>query len=552
MTNTISKTHHIDHTMLPFEKQLALFFEKGFEMEKKEPTLKENLGQVFTPPALAKFMIGLLKQTTKRDAAILDPCIGPNTFFNHLTGRLANCHLKGVEIDERLITSEIKQFYDQPNRELVEGSFFDLPIEEKFDFIIQNPPYVRQELLAFGVNANARIKNNGKNRLVTVPSQSNLYVYFLLKSILHLKDGGTLVAVIYDSWLYSSFGNFLKDTFLKLGFLHSIYHFKKNAFENAEVGATVIRFVKATNNSEATSYYPLNDLNDLNGRQALAVQPQKLTPEELLAFNFNNASNIDCHNDLFTTMESISTTPVHRGTSAIVNSYFIFREKRFIEAKPLIKDVSSIKTYTADKEDAFVLVLNGSISKKTQKYINSVKRSIINAADNKYKAVKKDIQTNGNWHRIKPKESGNIIFNYYLRNNIDFIFNPNKSLSSDNFYALNIERHVDAHLAILNSSFTKLSILNRSRSQGNGLRKIQLYEFKEVRVFNIDQLPDQTVIELAELGASLLLENRYQKNKHAILEKIDVLLLDQYNNYNNSLISLEDLRNELKEYSCLL
>lgn len=91
------------------------------------------------------------------------------------------------------------------------------------------------------------------------------------------------------------------------------------------------------------------------------------------------------------------------------------------------------------------------------------------------------------------KATGNFIFNYYLRNNIDFIYNPNKFLSSDNFYILNIKDNELANFSILNSSFTRLNTLSNSRSQGNGLRKIQLYEFKEVKVIDAKKLSEPTI-----------------------------------------------------------
>jgi hypothetical protein len=100
---------------------------------------------------------------------------------------------------------------------------------------------VRQELLSVGANSKESIRYNVSSLLSTIPSQSNLYIYFLLKSILHLKKDGVMIAIIYDSWLYSSFGKFLKESFLKLGHLESIYHFKKSAFDNVEIGATVIK-----------------------------------------------------------------------------------------------------------------------------------------------------------------------------------------------------------------------------------------------------------------------------------------------------------------------
>ena len=548
MSDTISETYKIDDFVQSFEEQLELFFSKDFESNTKHPEQDENLGQVFTSPILARFMISLLEDYVNPDCSLLDPCIGPNTFFKALPEELANCYLTGVEIDKNLINKETKNFFSGAKRSLIEGSFFDVDNSEKFDLIIQNPPYVRQELLINGVNSKKNIKNEFSSDLSMIPAQSNLYIYFLLKSILHLNDKGVMVAVIYDSWLYSSFGKFLKESILKLGHLESIHHFKKSAFDNAEVGATVIKFIKSKNNRKSTSYYSLNDLNDLKSYNGLTDKPHNLNPKELLSHSFNNTSVVDFKSNFFTPLKTIVSQAIQRGTSAIVNNHFIFSEKIYPELRPIIKDVYRIKTYKVSKENAFILALNGSISDQTKEYLDSVKNKILDAPSNKYKAVKKGITSNENWYKIKTKSCGNFIFNYYLRNNIDFIYNPNKYLSSDNFYSVNIEHSELVYLAILNSSFTRLDVLNNSRSQGNGLRKIQLYEFKEVKVVDFKKLSSKSIKELERLSESLILTNRYYKEQKEIIEQIDLVLLSEHNRYNGTSITIEVLNNELKEY----
>ncbi len=538
----------LEEVVQTFEEQLELFFSKDFETKTNKPKQDENLGQVFTSAILAKFMIGLLKESLKPYSSILDPCIGPNTFFKAMNEDFSNCNLKGIEIDISLITEEIKKFYESPNRTLIKGSFFDFPITEKFDQIVQNPPYVRQELLIEGVNSKDSIRYNVSSLLSTIPSQSNLYIYFLLKSILHLKEGGVMVAVIYDSWLYSSFGKFLKESFLKLGRLESIYHFKKSAFDNVEVGATVIKFVKDNNHKKSISYIPLNDLNDLRTYNGLNANCIKLKQQELLTYSFNNQSQINYKSSLFKELKTIVSQPIQRGTSAVVNSHFIFSKNELPELKPIIKDVSRIKTYTVKEENAYILAVNGSISNETKQYLESVKNEILKTPTQKFIAVKRDIETKRDWYKINLKATGNFIFNYYLRNNIDFIYNPNKFLSSDNFYILNIKNNELANFAILNSSFTRLNTLSNSRSQGNGLRKIQLYEFKEVKVIDLNKLSELTIKKLELLGKELMNVSRYEDDQKHIIESIDLLLIEEYNEINCSSLTIDVLINEIKEY----
>ncbi|WP_348824224.1 Eco57I restriction-modification methylase domain-containing protein [Flavobacterium aestuarii] len=549
MLNTVCEPYkELEEVIQTFEEQLELFFSKDFDTTAKIPKQNENLGQVFTSAILAKFMIGLLKESLNNNSTILDPCIGPNTFFKAMSDDFLNCNLKGIEIDINLINEEIKKFFENNKRTLIKGSFFDLPVNEKFDLIIQNPPYVRQELLTDGANSKDSIRYNSSFLLSTIPSQSNLYIYFLLKSILHLKDNGVMVAVIYDSWLYSSFGKFLKESFLKLGHLDSIYHFKKSAFENAEIGATVIKFVKNKSHRKSMSYFPLNDLSDLRNYTGLKVNCLKLKQQELLAHNFNNHSVINFKSNLFKPLKTIVSQPIQRGTSAVVNSHFIFSKNELPELKPIVKDVSQIKTYTVNQENAFILAINGSISKETSKYLESVKNEILRTPIEKYKAVKRDIETKKDWYKINLKSRGNFIFNYYLRNNIDFIYNPNKLLSSDNFYSLYITSKELANFSILNSSFTRLSTLNNSRTQGNGLRKIQLYEFKEVKVMDVNKLSEMTLKKLDLLGTQLMNVNRYEKEQKHLIEQIDLVLLDEYNKQHNSSLTIDELNSEIKEY----
>lgn len=549
MINTVCEPYNeLEEVLQTFEEQLELFFSKDFETKTINPKQDENLGQVFTSAILAKFMIGLLRDTLKQNSSILDPCIGPNTFFKAMSESFSNCNLKGIEIDINLITEEIKKFYESPNRTLINGSFFDLPFSEMFDLVIQNPPYVRQELLADGANSKENIRYNVSSILSTIPSQSNLYIYFLLKSILHLKDGGVMVAVIYDSWLYSSFGKFLKESFLKLGHLDSIYHFKKSAFDDVEIGATVIKFVKDKNHKKSISYYPLNDLNDLRTYNGLNANCLKLKQQELLTYSFNNHSIINFKSSLFKELKTIVSQPIQRGTSAVVNSHFIFSKNELPELKPIVKDVSQIKTYTVNQENAYILAVNGSISNETKQYLESVKNEILKAPAQKFIAVKRAIETKSDWYKINLKATGNFIFNYYLRNNIDFIYNPNKFLSSDNFYILNIKNNELANFSILNSSFTRLNTLSNSRSQGNGLRKIQLYEFKEVKVIDINKLSEENIKKLELLGKELMNVSRYENGQKQIIEQIDLLLIYEYNKINSSSITVDELNNEIKEY----
>jgi hypothetical protein len=80
------------------------------------------------------------------------------------------------------------------------------------------------------------------------------------------------------------------------------------------------------------------------------------------------------------------------------------------------------------------------------------------------------------------------------------------------------------------------------------LRKIQLYEFKEVKVIDINKLSEKNIKKLELLGKELMNVSRYENGQKQIIEQIDLLLIDEYNKINSSSITIDELNNEIKEY----
>ncbi|MFA5815799.1 MAG: N-6 DNA methylase [Bacteroidales bacterium] len=538
------------------DQQLEIFFANQIEFassNQKSVLEKENkknlLGQVFTPHILAKFMVSLFKSDLQQHHKILDPCIGPNTFLSHLDDIDSSIKITGVELDQSLISEKIKEFYSKINRELILDSFFNVPLSEKFDFVIQNPPYVRQELMMDGENSKSLALRSLSPLSEIIPAKSNLYVYFLLKSIFHLTDNGRMIAVIYDSWLYSDFGKVLKEAFVRFGSIEGIYHFKKNAFPDADVGATVIDFRRIINPKEKNKLIKLYSLKTIEEVATYELKPKlqykQIPIQEFFTYRFNEETVIDFKNGLFKLLEKINSQPIQRGISSIANKYFIQQEKTFEESIPFVKDVTAISSFNIKNELFYLLALNGHMSNKTQRHLDIAKKEIL-AEGGKFKALKEQIEHNPNWYKVQLKKPGNLLFNYYLRKNIDFLLNEELHYSSDNFYILNVEKHLLANFAILNSSFTRISVLLHSRNQGNGLRKIQLYEFKDIPVIDSNKLSNETIAQLEIAGEKLKSVGRFSNDKEKMINEIDEILIKEYNLISKIQITTEQLNSDIQ------
>lgn len=125
------------------------------------------LGQVFTPAAVVERMLAL----RQRRGRSLDPAAGDGAFSSRING------CEAIEIDPTVAPTEARVM-----------DFFALPLTEKFDTVIGNPPYVRFQDIPR--KTLALLDNKMFDR------RSNLFLYFIEKAIHHLRHGGELIFIV--------------------------------------------------------------------------------------------------------------------------------------------------------------------------------------------------------------------------------------------------------------------------------------------------------------------------------------------------------------------
>lgn len=125
-----------------------------------------GLGQVFTPPLVVDAMLALRRNRGR----VLEPSAGNGAFSCHLENCVA------IEADSG----------HAPGHAIV-GDFFAYPVSERFQTVIGNPPYVR----------NQDIRPQTRELLTSslFDGRSNLYLFFIEKAIQHLDVGGELIFI---------------------------------------------------------------------------------------------------------------------------------------------------------------------------------------------------------------------------------------------------------------------------------------------------------------------------------------------------------------------
>lgn len=479
-----------------------------------------NLGQYFTTKEVAKLMCSFIEKRVLPGGSILDPCIGKNIFFQTIKDN--NYSLTGLEIDNTLMTKDIEKFYKQDRRTLLIEDFIAYNFDTKFDAIIMNPPYIRQEKISteqkrnlYKISDTLGFKLSGK---------ANLYIYFILKSLKLLKPNGLLVVITYDSWLYSSFGASFKKYLISNYDLQEIIHFKNWAFSNVDVGATIM-IIKNTNRANSCNYLALKTPDDLSLIKNKAPYT-KLSYSDLITFNDHLISKerINFDEKYFKKIKSYSVETPWRGVASPINKYFIFKTESMDGLSRAIK-FTSIHNYQVTNENlVFVLsaprtILNMGIAN----YIDNIKKIIL--MDKNLISIKNKIINNTYWYKFSLKDGGDIIFNYCFRNNIKFLFNTNRLPTMGNFYNLRINNNIYPLFAILNSSLTKYAFMGFAKNQGNGLKKIQLNKFNEVPILKLELFTEEEIVILSYLGKEL---SKASKDTNNIISKINELVLSRY------------------------
>ncbi|WP_301186271.1 N-6 DNA methylase [uncultured Helicobacter sp.] len=184
-----------------------------------------NLGQVFTPPHIVSDMLALIQSTKKlSNPRFLEPSCGNGAFFQNLPKNKV-----GIEIDSGVVC----------DKAILQEDFFAYSTNEKFDCIIGNPPYVRYQDIA--ISTKALLKSYSK----LFDSRSNLYLFFIYKCILHLKEGGELIFITPRDFLKSTSSVRLNEFLFHQG---SITHFidlgDKKIFDKAQPNCAIWRFEK--------------------------------------------------------------------------------------------------------------------------------------------------------------------------------------------------------------------------------------------------------------------------------------------------------------------
>jgi adenine-specific DNA-methyltransferase len=200
-----------------------------------ENKIKHKFGQYFTPKLVADFMIELADISV--NSKILEPSCGEGVFLACLQKKGFD-NITAYEIDEELAREFSAVRYE---------SFVSAKIEDSFDLIIGNPPYIRWK------NLEETLKKELAGNFLWNKYFNSLcdYLYiFILKSIELLNENGQLIFICPEYWMSTTHSLSLRNYIVSQGYFEEIYHFNETPiFEKVTVSIVIFKFVKSKKKS---------------------------------------------------------------------------------------------------------------------------------------------------------------------------------------------------------------------------------------------------------------------------------------------------------------
>jgi len=459
-----------------------------------------NLGQVYTKRIVADFMVRLFTITGK--AHVLEPCFGRGVFVRSLFEN-TDFAIDGVEIDKTSYSS-----FDNPDERrcrLKNGDFFD--VEGLYDGIIMNPPYVRQEeldkLAPLGVT---KQKLQCACGLMNISSKANLYMYFILRAILLLREGGELIAIFPNSWTNTPVGRQFYQQMKLHGCITNFINVEGEAFEGSPmVDVCILKYVRGM-------------------RRETHYQSMRITQDDNLFIEAIEQQKNETSGNL---VKLRSVANIRRGITTGANRFFVnpplFTQAHIVNILSSPKDFTGYTTKHCRQDKLLAIKRGDNLCEEEDTYLENSANVILK--EGKPLTLKTMIDGGLPWYYITIPETAQIVFSYIVRNNLKFVLNAEKCNVRDNFYMISSRYDSLLLMALLNNYHVYWQLENFGKSYGKGLLKLQKYDIDEIKVPHPESIHEEDKAKFIQLSELLV---KSSDNRH--IDAITNLLNSYYGN----------------------
>ena len=493
-----------------FEKQIVLD-------SYKTPGERNKLGQFSTSKNLSddilKFSKKILK--SKKEIKFFDPAFGTGVFFSSLIRTYLLQNLKksvGFEIDPHY-GNEAKKIWEEFSIKIKVSDFFkERPpkkIEEKFNLIVCNPPYIRHHHLDKQFKLELKKKFTNKYGY-DFSGLTGFYCYYLINSLDWMDDGGVGFWLIPSEFMDVNYGKSIKKFLLNDVELLGIHRFDINEskFADALVSSCIVYFRNSKKKAKKINLTFGNNLNKPDKK--IELKYQEFDEKEKWSQYFISEIVSEDENDLGFKLNDLFS--IKRGLATGANNFFILtkekvREKKLPQKflKPIFPSPRYLKLDRVDadrngkpkyKDMLYLLSCDleeKEIQKKYPKLYSYLLEGKSQGVHNNYLCKNRK-----RWYLQEHRKPAPFLCTYMGRKNKDnsvpfrFVLNESKAIATNSYLMLypkeKLQEILETDKSILERIWKLLNEINSSsftkegRTYGGGLHKIEPKELGMVKI----------------------------------------------------------------------
>ena len=454
---------------------------------------RRELGQYFTPDPIASFMVSMVCDS--QTASILDPAVGHGVFLDKVRGIAPATAMFACDIDNSFVEEVQLKHTDA---QVCHQDYLHMRFADKFQAIVCNPPYNKFHNVH---ERDALIKHFKQHYHISLSGYTNMYVFFLLKSLHELRPGGKCCYIIPYEFFNTGYGVTVKEYLLRSKMLKYVIRFSNNInlFEDA-ITTSCILLLENTEQS-TVNFIDITSVEEIENFFAIPHRDKQYSYAELSAgvkwsryFEDDGAEiAFSCEN----TVPLNFFAQVKRGIATGDNAYFALN-KDSVEKLGLSGSVCvPCVTKSADVKGVF---LNDSLyqalveaNKKVflfdgARACNEYDLAYIEQGEQNGVNMRYLTKHRNPWYSIENREPAPILLSVFSRGRIKVVRNEANVHSLTTFHGLYI---LDLYNQYTNILFCYLltpiaqQILHRSkREYGGGLDKFEPNDLNNAEILN--------------------------------------------------------------------
>ncbi len=466
---------------------------------KLEDHLKRRNGIYYTPEKLAKYLAEPLISSTIK--SVFDPAYGEGALL--LAAESIFKEKFETKVTLELFGSDIHPvnglLSHLPEANLKQQDFFNLENDLKFDVILSNPPYVRHQSQSRELIKEYRERLHD---LQFLSNSSDLWTYFLVKSVSHLKSGGSMGLII--PW-----------AFLQADYARDIRTWLIDKFENIKVLALNHPYFEEESAQERVVILWLSNKDYTTERIEFAFArdiESNISYRELQRTEWNSNKVVGVNNDLdsifsrisnelrFSKFESLADTRIGVVTGA--NSFFIRKEE---ELTQLGFDPNQLLPIVTSAKELPDLITNGDLNLKRLVLISEVDRNQFSEFIDKGEELGFDQRSHSkmrkSWFSIDPRRTPDAFFPYRVGQIPYLVLNTHQIQSTNSVHRIYFkeglgESAIKWIVVSMLSIYGQLSMEANAKTYGRGMLKMEPGALGKVLVFKDDDDRINDVYEL--------------------------------------------------------